>query len=238
MPRSIGTYRVFTRQFREAILGYPERRPLYGPLMLYMGFTAAFVPVRAAAAAEGTEQLHVRQALGLAVETLVSYTNVPHRILLFLGTALASDERAVPRGSRRRLLRPRALRFATGITLLLGVTLFLMGAVLAGPRDRRFYVFRVFQEVLGAAALPAGRSFRRRPTGPTRIGGVRGPRGRRAVRPTSAELGQMTQDPKGHASASPCTPRNAGDGRARASASPSHSPRPARRSPRRHPRPS
>ena len=37
VPRNMGTFRAFTRRFLEALLSYPERNVLYGPLMLYPG---------------------------------------------------------------------------------------------------------------------------------------------------------------------------------------------------------
>jgi glycosyltransferase involved in cell wall biosynthesis len=147
VPQAIGTYRVFTRHFRQAVLNYPERRPLYGPLMLYMGFTAAFVPVRRGPRPKGRSGYTFFKRFGLAVDTLVSYTNVPHRILLFLGTALASASALYLTALIvDYFIRGSAL--ATGITLLLGVTLLLMGAVLLGLGIVGSYVFRVFEEVL------------------------------------------------------------------------------------------
>jgi dolichol-phosphate mannosyltransferase len=146
VPPRIGTYRVFTRQFREGVLSYPERRPLYGPLMLYMGFTAAFVPIERKPSARRSGYSFAKR-LGLAADTLVSYTNVPHRILLFMGSALAA-------ASAIYLMLlvidyfARDAGLASGLTLLLGVTLLFMGAVLTSLGIVGSYVFRVFQEVL------------------------------------------------------------------------------------------
>ena len=148
VPKSIGPYRVFNRKFREAVLSYPERRPLYSPLMLYMGFTAAFVPVRRQPSATGRSGYTFLKRLGLAADTLVSYTNLPHRVLLFLGTALAGASGLyLVVLTVDYLIRGRAL--ASGLTLLLGITLLLMGAVLLSIGIVGSYVFRVFQEVLG-----------------------------------------------------------------------------------------
>jgi polyisoprenyl-phosphate glycosyltransferase len=148
VPRSIGTYRAFTRKVRQALLAYPERRPLYGPLMLYMGFTAAFVPVNRRVRAEGRSGYSFTKRLGLAAETLVSYTNIPHRILLLFGSALtALSVLYLMILVVDYLVRGPAL--ASGVTLLLGITLLFMGAVLASLGIVGSYVFRVFQEVLG-----------------------------------------------------------------------------------------
>ena len=147
VPHSIGTYRVFTRKFREAVLSYPERRPLYGPLMLYMGFTAAFVPVhrRPSTRASGYTLL---KRLGLAVDTLASYTNVPHRILLLLGSALTGLS-AVYLAVLVVDYVVRGPELASGLTLVTGIVVLLMGAVLLSIGIVGSYVFRVFEEVLG-----------------------------------------------------------------------------------------
>lgn len=163
VPRSIGTYRVFTRQFRESLLSYPERRPLYGPLMLYMGYKATFVPVERQQGSRRSSYSFAKR-LALAAETLVSYTNVPHRILLLMGSALVTT-------SALYLcvlvidyfVRDAAL--ANGITLLLGVTLLLMGAVLASLGIVGSYVFRVFQEVLDRPRYLVAESIDSRPLG-------------------------------------------------------------------------
>ncbi len=148
VPRSIGTYRAFNRKFRTAVLSYPERRPLYGPLMLYMGFTAAFVPVRRRPTTAERSGYTFLQRLGLAADTLISYTNVPHRVLLLSGSALAAASALyLVILIVDYLVRGSAL--ASGLTLLLGITLLFMGAVLLSLGIVGSYVFRVFQEVLG-----------------------------------------------------------------------------------------
>jgi dolichol-phosphate mannosyltransferase len=146
VPPTIGTYRVFTRQFREGVLSYPERRPLYGPLMLYMGYTAAFVPVERRAGTGQTGYSFAKR-FALAADTLVSYTNVPHRILLAMGSALAAAS-AIYLVLLVIDYFTRDAGLASGVTLLLGVTLLFMGAVLTSLGIVGSYVFRVFQEVL------------------------------------------------------------------------------------------
>lgn len=148
VPRSIGTYRAFNRKFRSAVVSYPERGALYGPLMLYMGFTAAFVPVRRSVNPGGSSGYTFLKRLQLAADTLISYTNVPHRILLFLGSGIA----CASLGYLAVLVVDyfvRGPKIASGFTLLLGVILLFMGAVLLSLGILGSYVFRVFQEVLG-----------------------------------------------------------------------------------------
>ena len=90
VPQAIGTYRVFTRKFREALLRLSGATAALRPADAVHGLHGRVRPRHARAAAEGTSGYTFLKRLGLAVDTLVSYTNVPHRILLFLGTALAA----------------------------------------------------------------------------------------------------------------------------------------------------
>lgn len=147
VPRGIGTYRIFNRAFREAVLAYRERGALYGPLMLSMGFKAAFVPVRRPPRPGGGSSYSFVRRLSLATETLVSYTNVPHRVLVVTGFLVS----LLSAGYLVVLILDYLFRgpsLASGVTLLLGMTLLLMGAVLMSLGVVGTYVFRVFQEVL------------------------------------------------------------------------------------------
>lgn len=148
VPPSIGTYRAFNRAFREALMSYPERRALYGPLMLYIGFKTAFVPVRRQERPGGGSSYGFAKRMSLAVDTLVSYTNVPLRLLVMLGSAITLLS-AVYLVVLVVDYLVRGSEFANGLTLLLGVTLLFMGTVLASLGVLGTYVFRIFQEVLG-----------------------------------------------------------------------------------------
>lgn len=147
VPQGIGTYRAFNRRVREALLSYPERRPLYGPLMLYMGFTTAFVPVQRRPSASASGYTFVKR-LRIAADTLASYTNVPHRILLALGAVLTAAS-AVYLAVLVLDYVIRGPELASGLTLLTGIVVLFMGAVLLSIGIVGSYVFRVFEEVLG-----------------------------------------------------------------------------------------
>ena len=171
VPASIGTYRAFNRAFREALMSYPERRALYGPLMLYIGFKTAFVPVHRQARPGGGSSYGFARRMSLAVDTLVSYTNVPLRLLVVIGSAITLLSTAylvvlvvdyLIRGSE----------FADGVTLLLGVTLLFMGTVLASLGVLGTYVFRVFQEVLARPRYLISERFDSHPLEPKPANGA------------------------------------------------------------------
>jgi glycosyltransferase involved in cell wall biosynthesis len=162
VPHAIGTYRVFTRAFREALLSYPERRPLYGPLMLYMGFTASFVPVRRKPSRARKSGYTMFKRLGLALDTLASYTNVPHRIVLLVGTVLTSLS-ALYLAALVVDYVVRGPELASGLTLVTGIVVLLMGAVLLSLGIVGSYVFRVFEEVLGRPRYLLAKTIDTRP---------------------------------------------------------------------------
>ena len=82
VPRNIGTFRLFTRRFLNAVLEYPERNVLYGPLMFHVGFQAAIVPVARDPRAGSKSSYTFRKRLLLAINSLLSYTDLPHRLLI------------------------------------------------------------------------------------------------------------------------------------------------------------
>ena len=62
LPRNLGTYRLFTREFRAAVLDYPESTAVYGPLMAQMGFNASYVEVKRSAPTGREVELQLPQA--------------------------------------------------------------------------------------------------------------------------------------------------------------------------------
>ncbi len=147
LPRNVGTLRLFTREYRIAVLDYPEGGAVYGPLMAQMGFTPAWVEVVRDTPQGRKSSYTFRKRLRLAVNTLITYSDLPYRAVSWLGIGLviasfaylvslivqyAIDGRSVP----------------SGITLVLTIQLLLSGAVLICLGVLGAYLFRIFREVL------------------------------------------------------------------------------------------
>ena len=143
----IGTFRAFNRKVLSALLGYRERNILYGPLMVYMGYKSAIVEVVRDHRPSGASGYTFGKRLALAVNSLVSYTDIPHRLSLYIGLTLFAGSvlygaavlvqyltlgRSLPEGSTLILLM---------LTLMLGSLMISLGII-------GTYVFRVYQEVL------------------------------------------------------------------------------------------
>lgn len=147
VPNKIGTLRVFRNVVQNALLRYPERNVLYGPLMFFVGFRSTTVTVHRPPRPRGRSGYTFTKRLVLALNSLLSYTDIPHRLLMGSGfgilclTALYIlallaryflDDTPIP---------PGLTLLALLITGSLGVTMFALGII-------GTYIFRVYQEVL------------------------------------------------------------------------------------------
>jgi dolichol-phosphate mannosyltransferase len=147
VPENIGTFRAFTRRVLEALLCYPERNVLYGPLMFHLGFRAEVVQVLHDPRTGGRSAYSFRKRLTLALDSLINYTNLPHRLLLSGGATLAIGcfLYSVLIVGKYLLLGGTA---PPGLTLLALLGTFSLGSMMASMGIIGTYVFRVYQEVL------------------------------------------------------------------------------------------
>jgi dolichol-phosphate mannosyltransferase len=148
VPRNIGTFRLFTRRMLRALLDCPERNVLYGPLMFHVGFRWAVVPVPHHGRPDGGRGSYsFRKRLALAVNSLISYTDFPHRALVYFGgLTLACSVLYSVALVVRYLLASGPL--VPGLTLLALLITMSLGAMMIGLGIIGMYVFRVYQEVL------------------------------------------------------------------------------------------
>jgi len=143
----IGTFRAFSRKFLSALLLYRERNVLYGPLMVYMGFKSAIVEVVRERRPMGGSGYTFGKRLALAINSLVSYTDIPHRLSIYVGLALFAG--SVLYGTAvlvQYLTLGRSL--PAGSTLILLMLTLMLGSLMISLGIIGSYVFRVYQEVL------------------------------------------------------------------------------------------
>lgn len=147
VPQNIGTYRAFRRPVREALLAYPERGVVYGPLMAQMGFSSAYVGVDRQPP-PGRSSYSWRRRLQLAGASLIGYGSAIFKVTMLMGFSLAALSSlylvvlVLQYAIGGRPL-PNGLSLLIAITVLLsGVMLFAMGVIIA-------YLMAVFREVLG-----------------------------------------------------------------------------------------
>jgi glycosyltransferase involved in cell wall biosynthesis len=147
VPLNIGTFRAFNRKFLEAVLQFKEVNVLYGPLMFYMGFKSCFLELPYSERMYGKSSYTFSKRLQLAVNSLISYTDIPHKAsVLFGGLFLFGS---VVYGL---IVTLQYIFFGSslpqGSTLILLVLCLTLGSVMMTMGIIGSYVFRVYQEVL------------------------------------------------------------------------------------------
>lgn len=147
VPTNIGTFRAFTRRVNEALLSYPERGILYGPLMVYMGFRAKFVEVSHGPRQHGQSAYTLRSRLMLAVNSLISYTDLPHRVLVGVGLTLITGS-LLYGGLVLIQYAIGGAALPAGMTLVVLILVLMFGTLTLSLGIIGSYVFRVYQEVL------------------------------------------------------------------------------------------
>lgn len=147
VPKNIGTLRAFNRKVLEAIRAYTEYDVLFGPLMFFIGFSSVFVEVERDMRKHGRTSYTFMKRLRLALRSLVSYTDLPHRVFLIFGAVIAGA--AVLYGA---VVVLQALLFGSrlppGLTLIVLLNVLFIGTTMMSLGIIGSYLFRVYQEVL------------------------------------------------------------------------------------------
>jgi polyisoprenyl-phosphate glycosyltransferase len=147
VPLEIGTLRAFSRKVLEAIQVHREHNVLFGPLMISLGFASVYVPVTRHARETRPSTYSFRRRLMLAMQTLMSYTDIPHRFFMATGgvafglsvlysLVIIADYLFIGH------------RLPPGLTLIALLIILFMGLMLMALGIIGSYVFRVYQEVL------------------------------------------------------------------------------------------
>jgi glycosyltransferase involved in cell wall biosynthesis len=148
VPRNIGTFRVLSARVLDALRSFPERNILYGPLTFFVGFQFAIVEVKRRARSNGTSAYSFRKRMKLAINSIITYTDLPHRFLMTLGTAIVVADSLYFAVLVLRYLTVGA-QLPPGLTLVLAFITLLMGFVVLGVGITGSYAFRTYQETLG-----------------------------------------------------------------------------------------
>jgi len=146
-PRNLGTFRAFNKSVLNALDGFQEYRPIYGPLMNIIGFRKTFISVERPPRAVGTTSYSFLRRLKMAIDILISYTNLPHVISVVVGVTLLT----VSCGYGSIVLLGYIAfdqRLPPGLNLFLMVNLLMFGGVFVSLGIIGTYLFRVYQEVL------------------------------------------------------------------------------------------
>jgi polyisoprenyl-phosphate glycosyltransferase len=158
IPLNLGTYRVFSKLVRSALLEYPERQAVYGPIMAQLGFENVYVTVSRANPAGRRSSYTFRKRLSLAISSLISYSSILHRFVVWVGATLTFASAGylvlvvVQYIAGYRVLVNGQLLLLLTTTLMSGVLLMTVGVLTA-------YTYRIFHEVLGRPRYHIAREF-------------------------------------------------------------------------------
>lgn len=148
VPVNIRTFRAFNRKFLQATLQFKEVNVIYGPLMFFIGFKSSFLQLHHQERPYGRSTYTFKKRLQLAVDSLISYTDVPHRLTMSLGAALLLSSLLYG-----LVITLQYLLFGAslpgGSTLILLILTLSFGGIMMTLGVIGSYVFRVYQEVLG-----------------------------------------------------------------------------------------
>jgi dolichol-phosphate mannosyltransferase len=146
VPQNLGTFRAFTRKVLAALRSFPERHVLYGPLMFYVGFKAAVVPVQPGTRPDRSSYSFGKR-LRLALNSLVTYTDLPPKAFAAIGLGMVALTFVY---SAIVLVQ----YFVVGQSLPQGLTMIVLllsgmtGMLMLAVGTLGVYIFRIFQEVL------------------------------------------------------------------------------------------
>jgi glycosyltransferase involved in cell wall biosynthesis len=147
VPLNIRTFRAFNRRFLDSVLKFREVNVLYGPLMFFMGFKSCFLELPHHDRPHGRSSYTFRKRLQLALDSLVSYTDVPHKISMIFGVILLFGSMAYGLIITLEYLLYGA-SLPAGSTLILLVLCLAFGSLMMTLGVIGTYVFRVYQQVL------------------------------------------------------------------------------------------
>jgi len=147
VPPDIGTFRAFTARVRDALLQFPERRILYGPLMFYIGFRSTFVEVEHVQRPGRASSYTFGKRLALALNALLSYTDLPHRILVYLGVLLVLGSSLYGAITIIGYFW-FGMALPQGLNLIVLLLVLVLGSLMASVGILGAYLFRVYEEVL------------------------------------------------------------------------------------------
>jgi polyisoprenyl-phosphate glycosyltransferase len=86
---NVGTLRAFDSRVREALLSFPERGVVYGPLMSTIGFNTVVVPVKRRHIFGHESSYSIKRRIQLASTAMLSNTAIVGKVVLWLGLLLS-----------------------------------------------------------------------------------------------------------------------------------------------------
>ena len=145
IPRDAGYFRLMDRAVVDAVLAMPERDRFFRGLVAWTGFRQEAVPFRRAARAAGRAKWPLKAMLGLAVDSLLSFSCAPLRLATWFGVLAAGLALSVVGYALAARIVTDA--WVGGQAALFIAVLFLGGAQLVAAGVIGEYLVRIYGEV-------------------------------------------------------------------------------------------
>ena len=146
-PLNAASLRIMNRQFVDAYNQLSEKSPYIPGLENWLGFRQVYVPIRHQARASGESTYTFRKRWKMALESIVSFSDLPLRIAATLGFAITAVGMLLSLGLV--IQRLFAVNFAPGYTSTITIVIFLGGLNLMFLGLLSLYVGRILREVQG-----------------------------------------------------------------------------------------
>lgn len=144
---NVGTFRAFNDKIAKALRDYRERGVVYGPLMHTIGYDVAFVQVQRDPRIGSPSSYSFAKRLALAFQSIVSYSTLLQRLLLWSGGAICAATMLYLLVVVLQYLMGRP-GLAQGLTLLIVLMLFLIGLIVLSLGILASYMFLIYREIL------------------------------------------------------------------------------------------
>lgn len=146
-PAGVGTMRLFSRRFRDALMKFPERRPVWGPIMHALGFRHKVISLPDTGP-RSRSSYNLAKRARLAMDFMIANTSAPFSVIFFVAFALF----AISIGYALVILAQYLFFDATapsGVALIAFLIAVLFGFNFLFLAVMGLYVHRVMVETLG-----------------------------------------------------------------------------------------
>lgn len=146
LPADTGDFRLVSRRVIEALRQVREHDRFVRGIVAWLGFSQKAVPYRRPGRAAGTTKYPLTKMLRLALDAMVSFSNLPLRLFTWFGAASAAVSTVV---LVRALWLAVVAGGAPGWTEVAGLVGWFGGAILFAIGVLGIYVFKIHTEVRG-----------------------------------------------------------------------------------------
>jgi len=145
VPDNVSTLRVMNRRFLEAYLRFEEKSRFLPGLENWLGFAARYVPIAHRPRRQGRSSYNFRRRLGMALEAVVSFSDLPLRIVASVGMLIALVGFAL--NLVLIIQRLFFVNFQPGFTATVSLIVFFGGLQILVMGLASIYIGRVLKEV-------------------------------------------------------------------------------------------